>query len=603
MGRWQRLRRRVEQGPDDGFLLLESIISISLIVIVMAGITNFFVSITSLTGQLRTRQGAVMYADNTVDRIRAMQPSDTYIGRTSTAVSSEFSHAPSQVTSFLSQMSQVSDNSGASPKLAMTSQQGGYTATNYIGSCMIPLAAANGTACLASYPNTVSVAAFLRVVVAVTWSNTHCSNSTCAYVTDTLLSRDSDPNFLLNQTPPASPQIVDPSAQTSAINDAVSLQMLLTSTAVVAPVSWSSYVSGTDTLPAGLSIDPQTGLITGSPQGPVTAAKSVTITATEAFGRSDSSTFNWQILADLVPSGLGASYQGPVSTAISTITLTATGGSGSGYSFSVPATGQPGALPPGLTLSAGKITGTPSTAGSYSSVITVQDSTGRTRTLTTAWTIVPPPTVTLPTAAYKLMKSWTVGNQQVNYTCPTLNCTLTLTGAPAGIGLSSAPTGSGTATLAVTAATGTAYLVGVNGSGPATFTVSVAIKEGTYNKTGTPDTATWMVVNPATGVANLTVTRGTAIPNQAVNYACATACTISFTGTLATPSATLSGNWLSPNTTTAPAATLTEAAGQGTFYLRGTPSAANPAGKYTVLVTITDADGNTLSNNAIWTVK
>ncbi|HTZ43032.1 MAG TPA: Ig domain-containing protein, partial [Jatrophihabitans sp.] len=348
------LHRRTEAASDDGFILLESIISISLIVIVMAGLTNFFVTITSVTSQFRARQSAVMYADNTVDRIRAMQPTDTTIGRSATAVASEFAAAPAQVATLLTQVSQVSDNSGATAKLPMTSSQtiNGtvYTATNYIGSCSLPLLAANGTACTISYAGTIPVAAFLRVVVAVSWPSPHCGHNTCVYVTDTLLSTDSDPNFLLNQTPPAAPVIVDPGAQTSAINDAINLQPTLTSPAVVAPVTWSSTVNGTDTLPDGLSINSATGLIAGSPTGPVSNGVSVTLTATDAFGRSDTDTFSWKILADLVPSGLGATAQGPVNTAIATITLSATGGSGTGYSWSVPAAGQPGSLPTGLSL-------------------------------------------------------------------------------------------------------------------------------------------------------------------------------------------------------------------------------------------------------------
>ena len=54
-----------------------------------------------------------MFADKMVDRIRAMQPTDTYTGRTSTAVDNEFSGAPSRSPA-LTNMSQMSDNSGAS---------------------------------------------------------------------------------------------------------------------------------------------------------------------------------------------------------------------------------------------------------------------------------------------------------------------------------------------------------------------------------------------------------------------------------------------------------------------------------------------------------
>jgi hypothetical protein len=53
-------------------------------------------------------------------------------------------------------------------------------------------------------------------------------------------------------------------------------------------------------LPAGLSIDPTTGLITGAPTS--AGGSTVTVTATDASGPSDSATFTWTI-ASRPPSG------------------------------------------------------------------------------------------------------------------------------------------------------------------------------------------------------------------------------------------------------------------------------------------------------------
>ncbi|HTZ42890.1 MAG TPA: hypothetical protein VMB79_03440, partial [Jatrophihabitans sp.] len=237
------------------------------------------------------------------------------------------------------------------------------------------------------------------------------------------------------------------------------------------------------------------------------------------------------------------------------------------------------------------------------SLITVKDSSGRTRTLTTTWTIFPPPTVTLSAATFSLMQNWTVAYQQVGYSCPTQTCTLALaTGGPAGIGLSATPTGTPAASIAVTSATGNVYLTGTDTSGAGSYTVKVTPTDTKYSKTGAAATATWTVVTPGAGLNNLTVTRGTAIPTQTLNWACASACTVGFAGTLG--AATLSGNWLAPDPALTPAtATLAEVAGKGTFYVRGTPSTGNAAGSYAMLITITDASGSQLTEPATWTVK
>ena len=208
------LRQRRSQRPDpassdSGFVLLESIVSMGLVVIMMAGLTTFFVNVTGVTNVLRNKQNATMFADQTVDRIRAMQPSDTYVGRSSTSVNAQWTAAPATVSAALVNMTKMSDDSGSPIKLAASQTQvmNGvtYTAQNYLGSCAVPVDPSDGTACTTSWPNTVDTANYLRVVVGVSWTDKRCSGGQCTYVTTTLLSTDSDPNFLLNQTPPAAP--------------------------------------------------------------------------------------------------------------------------------------------------------------------------------------------------------------------------------------------------------------------------------------------------------------------------------------------------------------------------------------------------------------
>lgn len=606
-----RLRRRIagssSASAEDGFVLLESIVSIGLIVIMMAGLTTFFVNVTSVTNVLRGKQSATMLADQMVDQVRAMQPSDTYVGWSTTSVNAEWAAAPAAVAGSLVNMTKMSDDSGSPSKLAMTTTQTmsgvSLTATNYLGSCAIPVDPADGTGCTNTWPNTVTTANYLRAVIAVTWTDKRCTGGTCSYVTTTLLSTDSDPNFLLNQTPPAAPVINDPGNQTSAINDNVSLQVSLVGTGVT-PITWSSYVNGVDTLPAGLGID-DTGLISGTPQGPVTSGSgaSVTISATDAFGRTDTSTFYWKILADLVPSG-PTPYTGPVGVAVGTIQLTVTGGSGSPYTWSVPASGQSGALPAGLSLSSGgALTGTPTVAGTFSSTITVQDSSGRTRQLPYTFNVLAPPSLTLLESSYRVVQKWTV-SQPVSYTCPTSACTFTLAaGAPGGLKLSSTPTGAGTASVAVTDTGGTVYLVGAITGAANTYTVKLTPTDTRYNRTGTVAQASWVVTAPGNDFTNLTVNRGSAVSKQ-LNYTCVSACTIDFGSVLTTDSTvSLSGDYLDTNSTPPSQPSLTESAGTGTFYVAGSPAATDTTGNYTVTLTITDASGATSTRTATWTVK
>lgn len=605
-----RLRRRQRAGSasaDAGFVLLESIVSIGLIVIMMAGLTTFFVSVTGVTNVLRAKQTAAMLADQVVDRIRAMQPTDTYAGRTSTAVDSEWAAAPAAVAAALTNMTKMSDNSGSPAKLAISSTQAmngiTFTATNYLGSCSVPVTPSDGTSCTNSWPNTVAVANYLRVVVGVTWTDKRCAAGVCSYVTTTLLSTDSDPDFLLNQTPPAAPVLTDPGNQVSAINDGVSLQLSLGGTGVN-PITWSSYVNGLDTLPPGLGID-NTGLITGSPLGPVTTGngQSVTISATDSFGRTDTSTFYWKVLADLVPSG-PTPFTGPVSVAITPIQLTVTGGSGAPYTWSVPATGQAGALPAGLSMtSAGSISGTPTVAGTFVSTITVADSAARTRQLTYTFNVLAPPSLTLLESSYSLVQKWTV-SQPVAYTCPSGACTFTLAGAPGGLGLSATATGSGGSSVAVTGTAGTVYLVGTITGAASTYTVKLTPTDTRFNRTGAVAQASWIVTAAGTNFANVTVNRGASINPQKLNYSCVSACTIDFDSALTTdPTISISGNHLSTSSNSALLASLSESAGSGTFYVRGGPALTDTPGSYTVTLTMTDASGAASTHTATWTVK
>ena len=136
------------------------------------------------------------------------------------------------------------------------------------------------------------------------------------------------------------------------------------------------------TLPPGLSIDPSSGIITGTPTtGGIYA---VTITATDNAGFTGSATFNWTITNTVTVTNPGD--QSNVSgTAITALPISATDSS----SAATLTYSDGGTLPPGLSIdpSSGSITGTPTTAGTYPVTITATDSAGFTGSATFTWTI------------------------------------------------------------------------------------------------------------------------------------------------------------------------------------------------------------------------
>src|ERR1700709_1346692 len=79
-----RMRRRVRS--DDGFVLLETLVAISLISVVMAAFTTFFINSVANTNQQRAAQAATQLADSAVDLIRSLPASDVTSGHDATSV-------------------------------------------------------------------------------------------------------------------------------------------------------------------------------------------------------------------------------------------------------------------------------------------------------------------------------------------------------------------------------------------------------------------------------------------------------------------------------------------------------------------------------------
>ena len=165
------------------------------------------------------------------------------------------------------------------------------------------------------------------------------------------------------------------------------------------PYSWSM---SSGTLPAGLTMAAASGTISGTP----TTAGSFSFTAkatdsTAPTAQTAAKSFTLTIAAAVAPVQITTSSvpSGQVGTAYTT-TLVASGGT-TPYSWSISA----GALPAGLTLAtaSGTISGTPTTAGSFSFTAKVTDSTAPTaQTATQSFSIT-----VAAGSAHSVLLNWT----------------------------------------------------------------------------------------------------------------------------------------------------------------------------------------------------
>jgi Putative Ig domain len=163
--------------------------------------------------------------------------------------------------------------------------------------------------------------------------------------------------------------VTNPGAKTNNSGTAITpLQIVATDTDTSQTLTYSA--TG---LPTGLSINPTTGLISGTPTTATGSPFSVTVTVTDTSGASGSASFTWTIHNVVTVTNPG-SQSGAVGTPYSH-TISATDSDSGITTFTWSATG----LPPGLTINTatGAITGTPTTiTGSPFSVhVTATDST------------------------------------------------------------------------------------------------------------------------------------------------------------------------------------------------------------------------------------
>ncbi len=176
--------------------------------------------------------------------------------------------------------------------------------------------------------------------------------------------------------------VTNPGNQAGAVGTPASLQIQASDSASSQTLNYSA--TG---LPAGLTINSTTGLISGTPT--TAGTSNVTVTATDGTGASNSATFTWTISpgnnGNIVTVTNPGSQNGTVGTPAS-LQIRASD-SASSQTLTYGATGLPAGL--AINSTTGLISGTPTTAGTSNVTVTATDTTGASNSATFTWTIAP----------------------------------------------------------------------------------------------------------------------------------------------------------------------------------------------------------------------
>ncbi|GAA1794558.1 prepilin-type N-terminal cleavage/methylation domain-containing protein [Planosporangium flavigriseum] len=170
---------------DGGFTLAEVVVSIAVVTVVMAALTTYFVRTMTVTNQQRAMQVAVQLAADGSELVRAIKGDQLANGRDECSAGKACGApvAGLDLRSPWRRWDYVAAGAQPTLKFQDTPQVNGVTYNRYwyLVKCW---QAANSGTCGSS----TSDVEFFRVIIAVTWRDSHCQGRTCAYTTATLVS-------------------------------------------------------------------------------------------------------------------------------------------------------------------------------------------------------------------------------------------------------------------------------------------------------------------------------------------------------------------------------------------------------------------------------
>jgi prepilin-type N-terminal cleavage/methylation domain-containing protein len=372
---------------DDGFTLVEVLVSIAVLGTFMVASTPFFIGSFRAISRQSAAQAAAQLADSAIEQIHSVRGSSLLSGRGKLKVTEQWTAAPAKVKPYLPNMQLAWDPAitdetstlGADAPISTSTQtmkveQTTFKRSIYVGICDIYTTRGSSRDCVnpdvvAPPSDSTKDLKFFRAIVLIQWPDNSCGTGTpdvgtCSFVASTLVARGSEPIFDFHRPAPI------------LVTDPVILYLNVASDANF-PVNGGQLpntFTSAGALPTGITMN-SSGYLIGTP----TAAGiwSPMITVKDSLGRADTETIQVKVLA---PPSLTApaSAVNHVGETVSQ-TLSTTGGLAP-YTYKV--TG----LPPGLTAdtSTGAITGAPTTAGVYPVTAKSTDSNGQSATKT--WT-------------------------------------------------------------------------------------------------------------------------------------------------------------------------------------------------------------------------
>jgi type II secretory pathway pseudopilin PulG len=196
---------RRTRGGDDGFTMLEALISLGIIGTVMASLMLFFVQSSATTAYQADSQAATQVAAAAMERVSLLPGDALLAGRTKAEVLGQW-RAPGVEPYLATSRTELTwqdptanpvTSAQSLPTTARTALIGGlaskFRESFYVGVCSQPPGAGDCTAVPATQQGRIPM---YRVVVAVTWTAKQCPASACSYVTAMLVEQDlTDPMF------------------------------------------------------------------------------------------------------------------------------------------------------------------------------------------------------------------------------------------------------------------------------------------------------------------------------------------------------------------------------------------------------------------------